>query len=322
MIKVSVVIPTYNEELAIKENVQRILATLDEIEDTSELVLVNDGSVDNTLKIVQEMAENDQRIRIVSYGKNRGRGFAMKIGFKQARGEFVITTESDLNWGSEIIKQFVEELKKGDADIVIASPHIKGGGMVNVPFHRWLLSYLGNRVFALVLPGRRTMSTGMTRSYRKEVLDALDLESESKVLHVEILYKALDLGYRVKEVPATLTWKKPEPGEVVRKSHFKVRSIVSHLLMSLDVRPFLFFGIIGIILIALGIIAGFYLLFVSLGGTSVAGRPLLFFSILAIIGGMQMLIFGFLASQNRNIKRQIIRTQKLVKEFEKSDNEV
>jgi dolichol-phosphate mannosyltransferase len=312
--KISVVAPMYNEELAIKENVRKLVYVLEELERPWELVLVNDGSTDKTLEIVQRLAQQEERIKLISYQPNRGRGFALKMGFQAAQGDYIIATESDLNWGTEIIKRFVEKLDTGDADIVIASPHMKGGKMVNVPFLRWLLSYLGNKIFASAFTEKLTMMTGMTRGYRKEVLHSLELESSGKDLHVEILSKASDLGYKIIEIPTILKWKKKEKGVEVRKSHFKMKSIYKHLILSIEVRPYLLFGSVGFTLIVVGGVAGLYLLNIWLSGEPVGARPMLFFSVLSIIIGVQVLLFGFLATQGRDTKRQLVRIQKLLKD--------
>jgi len=310
MKKISIVIPIYNEEVTIEKNVRLVLKALDDHCRDAELVLVNDGSTDSTLETIQRLAESDKRIEVISYGKNRGRGYALKRGFKQAVGDYIITTESDLNWGSDIILRFAEELDNDEADIIVASPHMKGGKMVNVPFFRWFLSYMGNKVFALTMPQAMTMSTGMTRGYKREVLDVLDLESEGKELHIEILDKAFDLGFYVKEIPATLNWEREEPSITMRKSHFKLGMILNHLLLSISMKPFLLFGGVGFLMIGLGAIGGIYLLILSIIGTPVSGRPLLIFSSVMVIMGLQMLLFGFLACQNRGICRQLSRIQK------------
>lgn len=317
MVKISVVVPVYNEEAAIKSNIEKLTAFLSQLGRPWELVLVNDGSTDNTLREMKKTAEGENRINIISYTPNRGRGFALKTGFRAASGEYIIATESDLNWGVEIIGRFAEELDKGKADVVIASPHMRGGRMENVPLLRKWLSYFGNRVFALALPGL-TMTTGMTRGYRREVLDAMDLESDDKELHVEILSKARDLGFRIAEIPAVLRWRKPAPGVRVRKSHFKFKSIFRHLLFSFDVQPYILFGAFGFLLIGIGVILGLYLLVQSLS-VGVAGRPLLFVFVLCLVIGFQVLVFGFLASQNRDIKRQLTRFTKILKELKEKD---
>lgn len=313
MNKVSVVIPTYNEELALESNVRELVHVLDTLHREWELVLINDGSTDATLSIMEKMSRENLRIRIVSYIPNRGRGFALKMGFKSAAGDYIIATESDLNWGAEIIKRFVIELDKGDADIIVASPHMKGGKMENVPFARWFLSFMGNKLFSRTVPGKLTMITGMTRGYRREVLDSLELESNDKDLHVEIISKAIDLGFRVREIPATLRWKKAQPGAPVRKSHFKFKSIFKHLLLTFEVRPYLLFGGLGAILLIAGAVLSIYLISLS-SESGVAGRPLLFATMLIILLGFLSLIFGFLATQNREIERQLTRIQKSLKD--------
>ena len=231
--KLSVVIPTYNEELAIAGNAREMVGSIQKYTDDYELIFVNDGSTDKTLAELQGLAAIYPKIKVVSYAPNRGRGFALRSGFEAAKGDFVVATESDLNWGSDIIVRLARRLEAGGADIVIASPHMKGGGMENVPIARWFLSWAGNKIFSLVLPGHWTMVTGMTRGYSGEVLQTLKLESYGKELHVEIISKALGAGFHIVEIPATLRWKKPEPGEIVRKSHFKLQSIWTHLVLAL-----------------------------------------------------------------------------------------
>src|SRR3989344_2237677 len=231
--KLSVVIPTYNEELAIAANAREMLRSIKNYTDDYEIIFVNDGSNDKTLSELEKLVAIYPKIKIVSYAPNRGRGFALRSGFEAAKGDFVVATESDLNWGSDIIVRLARRLEAGGADIVIASPHMKGGGMENVPIARWFLSWAGNKIFSLVLPGHWTMVTGMTRGYSGEVLQTLKLESYGKELHVEIISKALGAGFHIVEIPATLRWKKPEPGEIVRKSHFKLESIWTHLVLAL-----------------------------------------------------------------------------------------
>ena len=231
--KLSVVIPTYNEELAIAANAREMLRSIKNYTDDYEIIFVNDGSNDKTLSELEKLVAIYPKIKIVSYAPNRGRGFALRSGFEAAKGDFVVATESDLNWGSDIIVQLAKRLEEGAADIALASPHMKGGSMENVPFARWFLSWAGNKIFSLALPGHFTMVTGMTRGYRGEALRRLKLESYDKELHVEIIAKALDAGFRIVEIPATLRWKKPKSGEMVRKSHFKLKSVWTHLVLAL-----------------------------------------------------------------------------------------
>src|SRR5208337_3314788 len=82
------------------------------------------------------------------------------------------------------------------------------GGVENVPFLRLWVSKLGNKILRQVMPNRIYTSTGIFRAYQRKVLDSLELESDGKEIHLEILSKAMALGFKVKEVPAILTSRK------------------------------------------------------------------------------------------------------------------
>src|SRR3989344_1853693 len=116
--KLSVVIPTYNEELAIAANAREMLRSIQKYTDDYELIFVNDGSTDKTLAELQGLAAIYPKIKVVSYAPNRGRGFALRSGFEAAKGDFVVATESDLNWGSDIIVRLARRLGGGGVGIV------------------------------------------------------------------------------------------------------------------------------------------------------------------------------------------------------------
>ena len=138
---ISIITPMYNEELVIREVLKKLLDSLKGLNEEWELIVVNDGSTDNSLKIAEETAAENKNLKVVSYALNRGRGYALRAGFRNARGDIIVTTEADLSWGEDIIFRMISELKKEpEADIVIASPHMPGGGYRNVPFYRQDLS--------------------------------------------------------------------------------------------------------------------------------------------------------------------------------------
>ncbi len=136
---------------------------------------------------------------------------ALRKGFKESRGEIIVSIDADLSYDPGYILDLVETLKKEpDLDFVLASPYMPGGGVQNVPFHRLWISKLGNKILRLAMPNRIYTSTGIFRAYRKKVLDSLELESDGKEIHLEILSKAIALGYSVKEKPAILRGEREE----------------------------------------------------------------------------------------------------------------
>ena len=148
----------------------------------------------------------------------------------EARGRIVVTTEIDLSWGEDIVERLVRVLEESPAtDLVIASPHLRGGGYQNVPLHRVWLSRLGNRLIRLLLPGAVTMNTGMTRAYRREAIASMPLAEEEKTLHLEVILKAHHFGFRVAEIPSVLTWKTAEQRGARQNPARLLRVITSHL---------------------------------------------------------------------------------------------
>lgn len=232
---VSVVSPFFNEAAIIGTAVGRMVANLREQLESWELVLVNDGSTDDSLERLQEALVElaEPRVRVVSYPVNHGRGRALKTGIEHARGELVVTTEADCSWGDRIVAQMVEALLADEtSDFVVASPHAEGGGLVGVPASRVLLTSLGNKLISFFFQSGLTMHTGMTRCYRRDIIAPLRTIENGKEFHLEVLLKLILLGFRCREVPATLSWEirnqaKGEPRPTINANI--LRLIVSHL---------------------------------------------------------------------------------------------
>jgi hypothetical protein len=222
----------------------------------------------------------------------------------------LITTEIDSSWGDDIVRRLVDATRaRPDADIVIASPHLPGGGYKNVPWLRVLLSKFGNWVIRSGLTYNVTMNTGMTRAYKLDRFLALPLDEDEKEMHIEVINKALAFGYTIIEIPAVLEWKDHRlaatPGSR-RKSSAKLNKLIhSHMLFSLLAAPFRY------MYVAAGIVL---LVAVGFMGWAVAnlakGEPSVFLVIIALaLFIVFFLIFGIgvLAQQGRAIQRELWR---------------
>ena len=311
-IELSVISPMYNEELMIEKSVHGLIDAISQIGVSWELILVNDGSKDNTGSILERF-ENEDNIRIVSYETNRGRGYALRMGFKHCRGRYVVTTESDLTWGKSVIQNLYDELKSSAADIVIASPYAKGGRLENVPFKRALLSSLGNQVLRLTVPAKITMLSGMTRGYIGDFIRSLPLEEDRKEIHLEIVSRAVMLNARFSEVPAILRWEPQKPGKKQRKSKFKAKKLIlSHLLFGFHESPILLFGGLGGFFTLTGILCGLYLSFLYfIKGAVIGDRVvLIMLTIFLILMGLLMFVFCFLAYQIKMVRKELFNLSK------------
>jgi len=296
----------FNESENVESTLIRVEEALASFKGTYEIIAVNDGSLDNTLEILNRLAEQDGKLKIVTYSKNIGRGIALRKGFQESKGEIVVSIDADLSYDPNYILDLVVTLKNDqDIDFVLASPYMPGGGVRNVPWHRLWISKLGNLILRFAMPNRIYTSTGIFRAYRKKVLDSLEMESDGKEIHLEILSKALALGFRVKEVPAVLSSRRR--GE--SKFKFK-KTVMSHLIFSVFEKPMIIFGFIGLLTLTIGFLIGIYIAYLRFSGDLTPGRPLITFSLLLILGGFQILSFGFIAIQIVSLRREILRIQK------------
>jgi glycosyltransferase involved in cell wall biosynthesis len=302
----SIVIPMFNEAENVESTLDRVEEALVSFHGSYEIVAVNDGSLDNTLDNLNKLAEKNNRLKIVSYSKNIGRGMALRTGFRASRGKIIVSIDADLSYDPHYINDLLETLRtEQDVDFVLASPYMPGGSVKNVPFSRLWISKLGNRILRYAMPNRIYTSTGIFRAYRRNVLDSLEIESDGKEIHLEILSKALALGFRVKEIPAVLSSRKKG------RSKFKFKkTAISHLIFSAFEKPMIIFGFLGLLTLAIGFLVGLYIVFLRFSGDLTPGRPLITFALLLIVGGIQILSFGFIAIQIVSLRREILRIQK------------
>lgn len=311
-IELSVITPTYNEELCVQETVERLVRIISGLGVSWELIVINDGSIDNTGEMLSHAASTVENIRVVSYRENRGRGYALRRGINISRGTFIITVEFDLNYGEDIISQLYNELLTSEADIVIASPYARGGKVENVPVTRALLSRWGNRILARTISASVTTLTGMTRGYRGNTIRTLPLNNDGKEVNLEILSKAIMLGMRITEVPATLRWALKTNKKPTRKSKSKSgKLILSHLLFASNEAPIFLFGTIGGIILAAGVILGLYLAYLYFVCGQLIGERivLILTTTFLVISGLSIFLFCFLSYQIRHLQRELLRSQ-------------
>lgn len=121
MYKFSIIIPVYNEEKRIENSINQIKDKLKKIE--YEIIIVNDGSTDNTQNILENLEKKYKDIKIISYSKNRGKGYALRQGFMKAQGEFVLMIDADLSTPIETIFDLEKELE--EYDVIVGSRLLK-----------------------------------------------------------------------------------------------------------------------------------------------------------------------------------------------------
>lgn len=253
--KVSVVCPFFNEAAILDYSIRHLLGQLESLDADWELIVVNDGSTDGSDGVAR--AISSPRLRVLGYPNNRGRGHALRTGIAAATGDIVVTTEIDLSWGDRIVHDLLDAFRRDPLlDIVVASPHLAGGGYRNVPARRVWISRIGNLVIRMLMTNAVTMNTGMTRAYRRALIKSLPLAEDGKEFHLEVILKATAFGVRIAEVPAILEWKdyKHQGKRVKRKSSSRIRRlIVSHSLFSIFAHPVRYVIGLSVLTLVLGI---------------------------------------------------------------------
>jgi dolichyl-phosphate beta-glucosyltransferase len=137
--KLSIVIPAYNEELRIENTILKINNKLKNI--LYEIIVVDDGSFDNTKQILNKMSKENANFKYISYDKNQGKGFALKTGFKEAQGDFVLMIDADLSSPIETIFELEKELE--NYDVIIGSRLLKSNKtIIHGPISRKILRKL------------------------------------------------------------------------------------------------------------------------------------------------------------------------------------
>jgi glycosyltransferase involved in cell wall biosynthesis len=195
--KLSVIIPVYNEEETVGEVLARVLA----LDVDKEIIVVDDGSTDGTGEVLaQAAAEDPETVIAIKMDTNRGKGAAVRAGIAAAEGDVIAIQDADLEYTPEEIPPLLEPIVRGETDVVYGSRFLgaRGGNM---------LHYAGNRVLTFVtnvLYG--TDLTDMETCYkiaRADVLKALSLSANRFDIEPEITARLARAGYRIIEMPVS-----------------------------------------------------------------------------------------------------------------------
>lgn len=208
----SIVIPCYNEAgnvPKLRDEFFPVVAALAKTR-TVEVIFVDDGSNDATWVALHEafgsrdkVAQWGAAVRFERHVVNRGLGAAIRTGLNAARGELIVTADSDGTYRFETIPALIDALTP-DVDIVTGSPYHPKGHIDNVPQYRLILSKGSSLLYRLLVDRRLHTYTALFRVYRRSVIEQVAFESDGFLAGTELLVKAILLGYRAGEFPTTL----------------------------------------------------------------------------------------------------------------------
>lgn len=208
---ISFVLAAYNEEENVKILTQQILEETKKLKVPFEIIYIIDGK-DNTYSILKDMKKEYKLKNMILIHNRKRQGFAnaFKQGFGKisSKATHIITMDCDLNHDPKELYKFIIESNKG-TDIVIGSREVKGGKTIGIPKWKRLVSLFANYVFLLITPLKVLHKSSGYRLIKREVIDSVAFSCKSNNFEylLEFLLIANKLGYKIKEVPITFTYR-------------------------------------------------------------------------------------------------------------------
>jgi dolichol-phosphate mannosyltransferase len=228
-LKTAVIIPTYNESDNIVSLVEEIVA----LQVVAHIIIVDDNSSDDTGQLAEELAKQLQEVCVIHRPGKLGLGTAYIAGFKLALtlpADCIVTMDADFSHHPRHISSLIAQTRV--YDLSIGSRYVDGGGAVNCNLWRRFLSRMGNTVARLTLGLKASDCTAGFRCYRRQVLEAIDLDtifSSGYSFLVEMLYRCQQLGYRIGEVPIIFENRRQGASKISRSEIWKAAYTVLRL---------------------------------------------------------------------------------------------
>jgi glycosyltransferase involved in cell wall biosynthesis len=297
------VVPVFNEAPSVGQLFDELRAVLEEVGQSWEVVVVDDGSTDSTFAELRKLHLEEDGLRVVRLRRNFGKSAALAAGFDVAYGGIVVTIDGDLQDDPAAIPKLLAKLDEG-FDLVSGWKQTRQD-----PLTRRAASRVFNGIVGCISGVRlRDMNCGF-KAYRREVVQGLALHGE---LHRFIPVLAHHRGFRVAELPVD------HRPRIHGRSRYGLERYLRGLLDLITVcflgryryRPLHFFGGLGLILstAAFGILA--YLTALKISGHAIGGRPLLMLGVLLAVTGLQFLSIGLIGElittqhEERTVRRE------------------
>src|SRR5262250_2219891 len=290
-VRYSVVVPFFNEQENIPPLYMKLTEVMDSVGEPYELVFVDDGSKDNTFKVLSDIYEHDRRVNLIRLRRNFGQTPALKAGFDFARGEVIISMDGDLQHDPEEIPKFLEKIEEG-YDLV--------SGWRYARRDHWLMRQIPSRTanwLMAKLSGVDLHDFGTTfKAYRREIIQEIQLYGE---LHRFLPALASTTGARIVEVPIENLARKSGQSNygIGRTIRVFLDLLMVKFLLDYSTRPLQFFGLLGLLGTSAGALIGSYVIFKKLfyhASVMVQHGPLLLLSVALLVSGIQFISMGLL----------------------------
>ena len=303
---ISIIIPVFNESESIGYLLDEVLNVMQNNNLNYELIVVNDGSHDNTSTVLDQLTIKIKELSVISLRKNYGQTAAMAAGFDNSKGEIVITLDGDLQNDPNDIPKLISNINAG-YDLICGWRYERKDKLIN----RRIPSKIANKLIANVT-GLKLHDYGCSlKAFKKEIVDDIKLYGE---LHRFLPVLANIEGAKIKEIKVNHRSRKYGSSKYGIDRTFRVLMdlLTVWFMTKFLTRPMYGFGFVGIISILISLGMTSYLFIIKILGEDIGNRPMLLFALILGIAGVQLFSFGLLAellmrtyheSQNRPIYR-------------------
>ena len=287
--EISVVVPMRNESPNVRPLYAELVAALDAYGRPFEIVVIDDGSTDDTFALLAELQAQDARLRIIRFRRNFGQTAAFAAGFAQARGQFIVTSDGDLQNDPADIPAMVEKAKAGP-DIVAGWRKERKDPFIN----RRLPSMIANAIISFAT-GVKLHDYGCSlKVFRAEVVKSMKLYGE---MHRFLPAIAAEQGVEI--VEHVVNHRKRMHGRskygISRTIRVVLDLMTVKFLSSYSTRPLQMFGGVGLAMVTAGTLVCAWLAYVKFfQHEGISDRPLLLLGVLMILGGIQLVMTGLL----------------------------
>jgi len=310
----SIVIPLLNEQNSLEELTNSISTVVKSLRLEFEIILIDDGSTDNSWKTISKICSNNQNVKGIRFLKNFGKSQALSAGFKACNGDVVVTMDADLQDDPNEIPELYKKINEEKLDLVSGWKKVRYDSIIFKNFPSKIFNWAARITSGIKL---NDFNCGI-KAYKKEVIKQIKLTGG---MHRYIPVLAKNAGYN--RISEKIVIHHP-------RKHGKTKYGIDRFIKGfLDLitlwfihkfgkRPMHFFGLIGTIMLLVGFIFSAYLgidkLFVQTSGRLITERPEFYIALATMIMGSQFFLAGFIGEiilRNRKIKKQYIITEKI-----------
>ena len=293
MKKVTISIPAYNEAATLPVVIKKIKEVMNSQPYQSHIVVVDDGSRDNTSSVAKQAGAH-----VITHPKNYGLAETFRTELKEflrSDDDVLVHIDADGQYNPEDIPKLLNEIKNG-ADLVLGNRFL--GGIQSMP----LLKRWGNRAFSRTISKIIKYKVGDSqtgfRAFTHELAQAIPITSTHTYTQEQII-RAVKEKFKVKEVPVFFAKREGNSRLIKHPFEYAIKAWINILRIYRDYEPLRFFGRIGVLFVIAGLTLGSWLIYLFLTQGRIGHIPITILTILLIMLGVQVILFGFLADMRK-----------------------